>query len=192
MKEWDVPAVGHPTPSPGHTTQAGTSHTNWSIPIFSRLLRNGMNEPRRFPAGLGLSVVFQTPTTLRRTSRETHQIRPPSPAGRPTSPRSLPCSSSHLCISLAALSLVTAGLRDDPGARGSRAARSKGAAARRPAWCVRRSQHRARRHPRPQPAWRTRSASACPSRRGGHCGWARAALQTPPRAGSEPRAVAAS
>ena len=39
MKEWDDPAVGHPTPSPGHTTQAGTSHTNWSIPIFSRLLR---------------------------------------------------------------------------------------------------------------------------------------------------------
>jgi hypothetical protein len=38
MKEWDDPAVGHPTPSPGHTTQAGTSHTNWSIPSFSRLL----------------------------------------------------------------------------------------------------------------------------------------------------------
>ena len=38
MKEWDDPAVGHPTPSPGHTTQAGTSHTNWSIPFFSRLL----------------------------------------------------------------------------------------------------------------------------------------------------------
>jgi len=41
MKVWDDPAVGHPTPSPGHTTQAGKSHTNWSIPIFSRLLRVG-------------------------------------------------------------------------------------------------------------------------------------------------------
>ena len=38
MNEWDDPAVGHPTPSPGHTTQAGTSHTNRSIPSFSRLL----------------------------------------------------------------------------------------------------------------------------------------------------------
>ena len=38
MKEWDDSALGHPTPSPGHTIQAGTSHTNWSIPFFPRLL----------------------------------------------------------------------------------------------------------------------------------------------------------
>ena len=33
--------VDHPTTSLGHTTQAGTSHTNWADPIFSRLLSQG-------------------------------------------------------------------------------------------------------------------------------------------------------
>ena len=49
MKEWDDSALGHPTPSPGHTIQAGTSHTNWSIPFFPRLLSYtiGFNKVRR-------------------------------------------------------------------------------------------------------------------------------------------------
>ena len=38
MQMWDDSVVDHPTTSLGHTTQAGTSHTNWADPIFSRLL----------------------------------------------------------------------------------------------------------------------------------------------------------
>ena len=42
MQMWDDSVVDHPTTSLGHTTQAGTSHTNWADPIFPRLLSGGV------------------------------------------------------------------------------------------------------------------------------------------------------
>lgn len=65
MKEWDDPAVGHPTPSPGHTTQAGTSHTNWSIPSFSRLLRSLLTREAHTPRSARVRRVPPAPSGAR-------------------------------------------------------------------------------------------------------------------------------